>query len=56
MNTDDLLTLVRRMRAAQRDFFSTWDRVGLDLARRLEREVDHELNTTDQGILFEGPE
>ena len=50
---DDFRDLVRRMRAAQRDYFRGRDRYVLAEAQRLEREVDAELaRDGSQGLLF----
>lgn len=40
---DPFLDLVRRMRAAQKQYFATRDTAKLHAATRLERQVDHAL-------------
>lgn len=49
----DLVDLVRRMRAAQRAYFARRLNADLQLAQRLEREVDAALEPKDRG-LFDG--
>ncbi|RTL21038.1 MAG: hypothetical protein EKK55_16865 [Rhodocyclaceae bacterium] len=54
MTPEDFRDLVRRMRAAQREYFRARDRAVLAEAQRLEREVDAELRPPAQGSLFDG--
>ena len=52
MTPAEFRDLARRMRAAQREYFRTRDRVVLDESKRLEREMDAELERDGQGELF----
>lgn len=54
MTPEDFRDLVRRMRAAQREYFRARDRGALETARRLEIEVDTFLEDAAerQGGLF----
>ncbi len=58
MNDTEFRDLVRRMRAAQREYFRARDRGALETARRLEIEVDTFLEDAAerQGGLFSDPE
>lgn len=56
MNDPDFRDLVRRMRAAQREYFRARDRAVMEESIRLEREVDAELRPPQQGGLFADPE
>ena len=46
-----LAVLVRKMRAAQKAYFRTRDRVALETAQRLEHYVDRALDELDGGRL-----
>jgi hypothetical protein len=45
----DIIHLVIRMRTAQKEYFRTRDRTFLDVARKLEREVDAALERRKEG-------
>jgi hypothetical protein len=49
MTDADIIHLVIRMRTAQKEFFRTKDRTYLDVARKLEREVDAALERRRDG-------
>jgi hypothetical protein len=49
MTDADIIHLVIRMRTAQKEYFRTRDRTFLDVARKLEREVDAALETPKAG-------
>lgn len=53
---DDFYTTVERMRAAQKEYFSTRDGTVLARSKELEREVDRLLVERDQLGLFGGEE
>lgn len=56
MNTDELLDLVAKMRAAQKRYFQTRDSEDMYASKALERTVDRRLEEwrEKQGKLFEG--
>jgi hypothetical protein len=45
MSNDDFRDLVKRMRNLQKEYFSTRRKAALDRAKKLEREVDVELDS-----------
>ena len=49
MTDADIIHLVIRMRTAQKEYFRTRDRTFLDVARKLEREVDAALERRKEG-------
>ena len=49
MTDADIIHLVIRMRTAQKEYFRTKDRTYLDVARKLEREVDAALERRREG-------
>lgn len=55
MNPEEFRALVREMRAMQAAWFKNHDRIALDLAKKLERDVDRELaNDGQKGLPFGG--
>ena len=52
MTYAEFLDLARRMRAAAKRWYQHKDRVALEEAKRLEREMDAELARDGQGELF----
>lgn len=52
---NDFMLLVKRMRAAQRDYFKTRDHVDLHRAKQLERDVDTAIKSAESITAQDGP-
>jgi len=53
MNYREFRSLVTQMRWSQKEYFRTRDHALLEQSKKLERQVDKELQDTGQGKLFE---